>query len=213
MPRTRNRMCTGELVLFGAGVVNGLASRICSSEPISQFLHSSYDQSFAICLWEATTRKMPQDGFSSTFVYCSKIAKGKRPKIPRWPKAQQLQQHFDMIDKAWSQDPSKRPSFRELLKEMDHLAIFLNYDDVDRECLDHTLKRGVLSSDAEAAERRRRQAGASQTYFSWPVADVVGVAAGGAGVYVPEDLPLPNEASFWLRLETVRHVCAGFNSR
>ena len=185
--------------------------------------------SFALCLWEGTTRSEPQEStshlslsapchaitplatnlnaciplpeFANTFLYCNQIVKGERPPMPKWPTFLQLKRFLNLIEKTWAQDPATRPTCTELLDELDQLAIFLDYDDVDRKC--HLEGKGtILSSEAEAAQRRVRQAGASQTYFCWPVADVVDVEAGGADVQVPSDLVLPEEASFWLRLET-----------
>ena len=55
---------------------------------------------------------------TNTFVYCRRVIAGKRPKIPRWPKTVQLKRLFAAIRKAWSQEPSERPSFTALLEEV-----------------------------------------------------------------------------------------------
>eukprot|EP01132_Coremiostelium_polycephalum_P004728 gene4728-5902_t len=72
---------------------------------------------YGIILWELGTGELPYSGLDSVQLALAVTTKGLRPPIPHaWP--QSLNQ---LIQSCWNQDPSKRPSFSQILNQLENL--------------------------------------------------------------------------------------------
>lgn len=83
--------------------------------------------SFAIIIYQIFTLKTPFEHLSDAMIV-GKVAKGKRPKIPdSVPK-----QYCDLITQCWSQKPSQRPTFQQIVDRLKSDE-FLSDKEIDKE--------------------------------------------------------------------------------
>ncbi|GLU07017.1 hypothetical protein SLE2022_239970 [Rubroshorea leprosula] len=83
--------------------------------------HQPYDQkadvfSFAIVLWELVTAKIPYETMTPLQAALG-VRQGMRPELPRNAHPKLL----DLMQKCWETVPSKRPSFSEIIVELEEL--------------------------------------------------------------------------------------------
>lgn len=78
--------------------------------------------SFGINLWEFCTRSIPFSGMAPVQVGIAVLTKQLRPSIPdSCPPA-----YSQLIQECWHQDPSNRPSFREILERLGEMSRLVN---------------------------------------------------------------------------------------
>eukprot|EP01121_Diplochlamys_sp_Union-15-3_P001604 TRINITY_DN11389_c0_g1_i1.p1 TRINITY_DN11389_c0_g1~~TRINITY_DN11389_c0_g1_i1.p1 ORF type:complete len:712 (-),score=84.61 TRINITY_DN11389_c0_g1_i1:23-2158(-) len=79
----------------------------------SQYNSSADVYSFSLVLWEMLYREVPYREFSNFLELRSAVARGIRPKLDGCPV-----NLANLIKLCWSQDPTKRPNFRSILKHL-----------------------------------------------------------------------------------------------
>lgn len=72
--------------------------------------------SFGVILWELATRKPPYYGIDGQVVSQRVVKEGLRPKISE---KEAPGPFLDLMKRCWHEDPDKRPSFGEIIKELD----------------------------------------------------------------------------------------------
>ena len=73
--------------------------------------------SFAIVVWQMARDRVPFKGLNRDEFFEQIVANGERPKLDKaWPPA-----FTDLITQCWHKDPSKRPSFDEVVAGLDEL--------------------------------------------------------------------------------------------
>lgn len=74
--------------------------------------------SFGVILWELATRKPPYYGIDGQLVSVRVVKEGLRPKISD---KEAPGPFLDLMKRCWHEDPDKRPSFGEIIKELDSM--------------------------------------------------------------------------------------------
>lgn len=72
--------------------------------------------SFGVILWELATRKPPYYGIEGQVVSMRVVKEGLRPKISD---KEAPGPFLDLMKRCWHEDPDRRPSFGEIIKELD----------------------------------------------------------------------------------------------
>jgi serine/threonine protein kinase len=70
--------------------------------------------SFGVIMWELVSRELPYNGMNSVQVSVAVLTKAYRPPIPRNTPAE----YAKLIEEAWHQEPSKRPSFEYIVEKL-----------------------------------------------------------------------------------------------
>lgn len=93
------------------GTLLYMAPEIFSHEPYSYKVDV---YAFSLVFYQLLTGKTPFNGYKKKLKLANDIKKGKRPKLP-----ENLDKNIrEFIEKCWSNDPSERPPFSEIVEEL-----------------------------------------------------------------------------------------------
>ena len=79
-------------------------------------MFATIPHSFAIVLWEIVTRKTPYLELPSIASIVRHVLAGNRPMIP----VDCPQEYADLMRKCWGDDGTRRPTFRDIVDNLDH---------------------------------------------------------------------------------------------
>ncbi|KAJ0736046.1 putative protein kinase TKL-CTR1-DRK-2 family [Helianthus annuus] len=96
----------------GAGTPQWMAPEVLSNEPSNE---KSDVYSFGVILWELATLQMPWSNLSAGQVVTAVVCHHKRLEIPHYVNRQVAA----LIEACWAPDPSKRPSFFNIMKSLE----------------------------------------------------------------------------------------------
>ena len=121
-----------------AGTPAYMAPELLKNKPFSKEVDV---YAFGIVLWEIFAREVPWNAMDPRDII-TKVGSGERPEIPRYDCPDFIQ---SMISSCWSQNPSNRPSFKEVHKQLSEWTPPVSHirDSVEGfgDCLEDLLKK------------------------------------------------------------------------